>query len=283
MTHVANPAVCAPGRRKRSSSSLGRDTCLTAEEERAALSKGGARSKELLTDHALAQKLRLKDVLRPRMPKEWLKNPHTWLSDIDINAAMHQYARIVPEFEYLGTLPVDFAETTRTGACVKLCSSKPFSSVYRHGKLGATVVNLDVHTGKGTHWVALALDCRKKDAPRLMFYDSTGNRPPKRWLKSTKTAKSPYAHILSAIPGSKLRSRTAKSAAYNRRTHQRKNTECGVFAMMFVDALVSGRSFEQHCMRTLSDNDAFRHRSVFFEPTDASGSQGVSWSHMLGR
>ena len=282
MVKQSPPAVCAPGRNKRSSTSLGRDTCLTAEEERAALSNG-VTNKAGLTDHVLAKKLRLKDVLRPRMPKEWLKNPHTWLSDLDINAAMHQYARIVPEFEYLGTLPVDFAETTRTGACVKLCSSKPFASVYRHGKLGATVVNLDVHTGKGTHWVALALDCRKRDAPRLMFYDSTGNRPPSRWTKSSKTVRSPYAHILSALPSKMLRNKVAKGAAYNRKTHQRKSTECGVFAMMFVDALVSGRSFEQHCARMLNDDDAFRHRSVFFEPNGASGSQGVTWNYMLGR
>lgn len=238
-----------------------------------------------MTDNALADKLRLKDVLRPRMPREWLAKPNTWLSDLDINAAMHQYSRIIPKFEYLGTMPVDFSETTRTGACVKLCSSKPFRSVYRHGKLGAMVVNLDVHTGKGTHWVALALDCRKKDAPELMYYDSTGNRPPARWLKSSQARKSPYAHILSAIPNKQLRRRVAKSAAYNCKTHQRQNTECGVFAMMFVDALVSGRSFKQHCAQALGDNDAFRHRSIFFEPEPRAPSQqtGISWNYLLGR
>jgi hypothetical protein len=243
---------------------------------------------EAVSDHALAKKLRLKDVLRPKMPNEWLDNPRTWLSDIDINSAMHQYARLVRDFEYLGTVPVDFSEKTKTGACVKMCSSAPFKSVYRHAKLGACVVNLDVHTGQGTHWVALALDCRDKSAPKLLFYDSTGNPPPKRWLRSTKKTRSPYAHILAAIPGRRLRRSVAKGAKYNRKTHQRANTECGVFAMMFVDALISGRSFERHCARALNDDDAFRHRSVFFEPNAGEGQRskglrGVSWSYMLGR
>lgn len=270
-------AACAPGRRERLSKTLGRSTCLTSAEESAALAKGLQRTD--LTDADIAQKLRLKDVLRPSMPKEWLKNPHTWLSDIDIDSAMKQYARLVPEFEYLGTMPVDFAETDRMGGCVRMCSHKPFESVYKNRKLGASVVNLDVHTGRGTHWVAIALDCRGH-TPRLMYYDSTGRRPPRRWMNAV----SPYARILAAIPHRDVRMRVLKNAVYNRRTHQRQNTECGVFAMMFIDALISGRSFEKHCARALKDDDAFRHRSIFFEPvrgTDAK--RAVTWSNLLAR
>lgn len=278
-------AACAPGRRRRRSQSLGRDTCLTEEEE----SKAAARriigsNGRPASDRELSKKLNIPDLVRPRMPKEWRSDPRMWLSDLDIDSAMRQYERLVPDFVYLGTMPVDFSEKTRSGACVRVCSSKPFRAVTKNNKLGATVINLDVHTGKGSHWVALALDCRARgEPPKLMYYDSTGSRPPDRWLRA-ESGKSPYAHILAAIPKRSHRMYVAKNASYNRKCHQRQNTECGMFAMMFVDALISGKTFSQHCSRSLTDKDAFENRSKFFEPLNADDGRGsgVSWSDLIG-
>lgn len=274
---VKGAASCAPGRKKRVSGKLGRPTCLTEHEENALTSKGVDTRGS--TDRSLAKKLRLRDVLRPVMPKEWSKTPRAWLSDIDIDAAMSQYSRLVPDFEYLGTVPVDFAEKTKRGTCVKMCSSKPFKRVFEAKKLGACVVNLDVHTGKGTHWVALAFDCRQA-TPRLLYYDSTGMKPPARWRNTV------YAIIVSAIPSASTRRTVLEQALYNKTKHQKKNTECGVFAMMFIDALISGRSFEQYCSTLMSDEDAFKKRSIFYERPDGKTSDSdddISWGYLLGR
>lgn len=260
--------ACAPGRKRRRSGKLGRETCLTEEEEDAALR--GNPNKRQKSDQALAKALGKKNILRPKMPKEWLSNPRTWLSDLDIDAAMKQYADEFPSFQYLGTMPVDFAEKTKRGACVKVCSKAPFRDVVLGKKLGATIINLDVHTGKGTHWVALALDCRGA-TPRLMFYDSTGTKPPARWMKKT----SPYALILAAFKKRETRRKVAAGAVYNKAKHQRRNTECGVFAMMFVDAMIFNRTFESHCAKAIDDEDAFRKREAFFCKS--------CWNDILGR
>jgi len=264
--------ACAPNRKRRLSGKLGRETCLTAREESEAVSSaGGAKGK--LSDRELAKRIGERDVLRPQMPHEWERDPRTWLSNLDINAVMEQYARTLDNFTYLGTWPTDFAERVASGKCVTMCTPAPFRKAYETGCLAASVINLDVHTGKGTHWVAFALDCRGRGDPRMLYYDATGRPPPSRWNE-----KSAWAVVAACIPGRSLRRRVLRNAAYNRNVHQRQNTECGIFSMMFVDALIHGRSFEEHCSLALADQDAFKHRRVFFDFPDHL-SEGESEGH----
>jgi hypothetical protein len=35
--------------------------------------------------------------------------------------------------------------------------------------------------------------------------------------------------------------------------------------MMAIDAMIAGRTFRDHCERVMSDDDAFKHRAIFFE------------------
>lgn len=265
---MTTPA-CAPHRSARESSLLQRSTCLTAEEERKlnlrATDGGSTRAR---SDRVLGKSIGENDVVRPAMPDEWAKDPKTWLSNVDIDAVMQQYARVTKKFVYMGTWPTDFAERIKdSGKCVRMCSPQPVSEAFRRKALAACVVNLDVHTGSGTHWVAIAIDCRQGGVPKLFFYDPTGRPPPRRWMK-----KSAWAVITSGVPGSTTRRKMLHSAVYNCAAHQRQDTECGIFSMMCIDALISGRTFEEHCRNALSDEDAFRHRKVLFEyPETGSG------------
>ena len=222
------------------------------------------RTKSSLTDRELAGRLKSPDILRPEMPIEWKGSPHAWLSNFDIDEAMYQYSRLVPDFEYLGTMPVDFAEHNRTGKrCVKMCSAKPAKRVYTNKQLGAVVVNLDVHTGKGTHWVALMLDCRDEAHPKLLYYDPTGRSPPRRWYQQ----KSAFSVLLAAMPLAE-RSKAVHTAMYNTTRHQRRNSECGIFSMMVVDAMIAHVAFSDYCRGAINDDYAFKHRSIFYEAPD---------------
>ena len=267
--------ACAPNRRARQSASLGRSTCLTLNEEREAVDEVAAGgSTTSLTDRELARSLGKGDILRPPMPSEWSGDPKTWLSNIDINAVMEQYARVSRDFLYLGTWPTDFAERIASGKCVSMCTPEPFRKAYKTGALAASIINLDVHTGSGTHWVAFALDCRGGGTPKMLFYDATGRPPPKRWAK-----KSAWAVVVACVPDARLRRKMLTEAVYNREVHQRENTECGIFSMMCVDALVAGRPFEEHCSLALADDDAFKHRQVFFEFPEETGTAKVGTSN----
>ena len=145
------------------------------------------------------------------------------------------------------------------GRCVRLCSASPLANIYRRRMLAASVVNLDVHTGRGTHWVALSLDCRS-GRPRIYYYDPIGRAPPRRWLKGA------WATLAAAVPKSRRYNMLA-SALYNKSAHQRGASECGVFSMMAIDALISGKSFEDIRATRLTDDKAFMYKKRFFDPT----------------
>lgn len=279
--------ACAPNRKARNSRTLGRPTCLTEVEEKQVEARIPARGGSLRTmsDRELAKHIGAKDVRRPEMPSDWSQDPKTWLSNVDINGVMEQYARVSDEFLYLGTWPTDFAERARSGGrCVKVCTPDPFKEAWDKKKLAASIINLDVHTGSGTHWVAFALDCRGSGPPRMMYYDPTGRPPPKRWLK-----KSAWAVIAACADEIEDRRDLLETAVHSKKEHQHENTECGIFSMMCIDALVAGRSFESFCASPLSDDEAFKHRRVFFDfPEDAqddpvaTNSRGKwSWAQLL--
>lgn len=280
---MTSPA-CAPNRHVRASTGLGRKTCLTRAEEAESVSSARmeASSTASTTDRELGRIIGKHDILRPPMPSEWTGDPRTWLSNVDIDAVMYQYARLTKNFVYFGTWPTDFAERAKAGGrCVNVCTPDPFADVHRSNALAASIINLDVHTGGGTHWVAFVLDCRTPGRPRMYYYDPTGRPPPERWMR-----KSAWAVIVACSPDVATRRYLLENAAYNRSKHQRKNTECGVFSMMFVDAMISGRSFEEHCASTLTDDDAFAKRRVFFDFPSASDERRDSvwsWSTLLRR
>ena len=274
-------ATCAPTRRVRHSAALGRETCLSPAEERRVLgadaaSGGSSRdnSRSAVSDRTLADRVGLKDIVRPSMPGSWSASPNEWLSNVDIDQVLEQYARLVPGFRYLGTLPTDFAEHARRGGeCVEICEPDKFAETFRKGDLAASVVNLDTHTGSGTHWVALMLDCRMAGSPRIYYYDSTGRPPPRRWMTGGA-----WAVLIAGAPTRRMRRELLRTAKFNRVPHQRGSSECGVFAMMAIDAMIAGRSFRDHCERVMSDDDAFKQRAIFFEAppgfVHGEGSQG---------
>lgn len=254
---------------------MGRPTCLTEAEEGNALQRGA--SKEL-SDLELSNLAGLRDVVRPAMPRKWIDAPRAWLSNVDIDQVMQQYSRVVARFRYLGALPSDFAEHARLGGrCVEICKPDVFVRAFNTKALVAAIVNLDIHTGRGTHWVSLILDYRNSSSPCAYYYDATARPPPSKWLKST------WPLVVGSLP-STLRRGFVQNSKYNTAVHQRGNTECGVFAMMAVDALLSDRTFEDHCSRAVNDDDAFRHRSIFFNarPTHHLHSKrSLTWEDLL--
>ena len=212
-------------------------------------------------DRKIAQAIDADDVVRPQVPSEWKRSPKTWLSNVDIDAVFRQYERLEPGFVFLGTWSSDFSEYARglRKECVHLCTPSPMAQVARKRQLAAAVVNLDKHTGPGTHWVVFAFDCRQS-RPRVMYYDCTGRPPPKSWITG-----SAWSLIAAALPTRKARRRLLANAVYNRKRHQTGNTECGMFSIMMVDAMIRGVSFEDFCAAPTKDDDAFRSRRAFFD------------------
>lgn len=205
---------------------------------------------------------RLREALVPMAPREWLRDPTAWLSNFDIEAKVREIVRKKRSYRFLGVFPMDAEHNLdRWGTdqrCVSqdLCEYHPAQSRNKHSRFAA-VFNTDYHGQGGSHWVALMGFVKPRD-PRygLYYYDSTGARPTgdidklitrlSEELKEADGVEPPYL--------------------YNDTRHQNSNTECGMFCISFIDAMVNtNRTFPEMCKRMSGDAEMIRRRSVYFE------------------
>lgn len=167
--------------------------------------------------------------LKPEKPEAWYKNPKTWLSNWDIQNAMVQYAA-TPKYKYafLGVFPIDFAVLSSKGSCVY--SNFCIIDIKKYLKKGiqfiGLITNLDKHDQSGSHWTStfIVIDSNLPTYGAY-YYDSTGSTIPsymKMFLKSVKEQCDTSNGITKVF-----------KVYQNRKQHQRKNTECGVFSMLY--------------------------------------------------
>jgi hypothetical protein len=245
---------CRPGVRG------GKKTCYSAKLYRAlkALAEKECRGNDMDLARSAGKKNRAvadaaRACIRPEMPAAWRTSPHAWLSNHELDAVMAQYAGAYPDFEYLGTHPSDFMSTTSDGRCVSSHCDRVWA---RKRRLYGSIVNLDLHTQRGSHWVGLVLDCRKANAPVAYYYDSVGNTYP-------RSLEPFFASCRRQFKGRAL-AHFLEHSAVNTRQHQKGNTECGMHALQFMDAMVQGQSFEAYCAEDHHDTQVFEKRMLFF-------------------
>lgn len=168
-----------------------------------------------------------KDLL-PQKPESWYKNPKTWLSNYDIQNVMIQYMQ-APKYKYvfLGVFPIDFAVIGNNGTCMysSLCTVDVQSYLKKGKKFLGIITNLDKHDQSGSHWTSTFMTIDPSlPTYGAFYYDSTGNSIPSYLLDFLKSIKEQC---------NKLHPKNEFKIFQNKKQHQRKNTECGVFSMLF--------------------------------------------------
>lgn len=200
--------------------------------------------------------------LRPKTPKTWLKNPVTWLTNFNIEAVMIQYESLYTDFKFLGVYPVDFAfeNTQKTCLYSEMCDID-FKDLEKSYKYIGFIINLDKHTGPGTHWTSIFIDFIPSSKwYGMYYYDSTGKGAPTEIKEFYKMIKSKLTRSF------KLTVNTTR--------HQRGNTECGVFSMYFIIKWLSSihrqpekTTFEEIIKQdAINDRNIMKLRKVFFRP-----------------
>lgn len=202
-------------------------------------------------DPSLANKAR--KCLRPEMPASWRSDPNTWLSNHDLDKVMTQYSHAYPEFEYLSAQSSDFMGLKADGRCVSDHCDKRWTCCK---KLYGSIVNLDTHTQRGSHWVGLVLDCRNLRKPVAYYYDSVGMPAPRTLATFFESCKRQFK-------GAALKF-FLENSAFNTKQHQVGNTECGMHSLQFMDAMVRGQEFDDYCGEDHHDSEVFEKRMFFF-------------------
>lgn len=205
---------------------------------------------------------------RPEAPPEWLKDPHTWLTNFDIEDVMIQYEAKYKNFKFLGVYPVDFRSTEYTQQCLykETCDIDIADYLSQGIEHIGMVINLDRHREPGSHWVSLFI-CLQPKMPSygVYYYDSYAGKPPKdvqSFMNDLQIQGNQYAKTL------KIK-RTFKNE-YNQVRHQYGNSECGMFSMVFLVRwlfLLSKRkrvTLKDIVEHKITDKDVFQLRQLFF-------------------
>lgn len=194
---------------------------------------------------------------RPIKPKEWEQNHTTWLNTNDIFNVMNQYQSAYTNLDFLGVFPVDFMQMyVHNNSCIieKMCSFN-LKSIMNSGKTQiAFVINLDKHDQPGSHWVSIYANvdptCKKFG---ICYYDSLGY-PYNSYIKMFLDV---FQKQASDIFDSKIMKKFVVKS--NKKQHQYKNTECGMFAMIFIILCLenNNETYNKTINRIKTNSDSF--------------------------
>ena len=186
----------------------------------------------------------------PEAPKSWIRDPDEWLSSEEIERVMKQYEDKFPAFEFLGPSPSDYSAPKLAGVCVweELCNFNLKKYVDSGTHQIGVVFNTDPHTEDGAHWVSLFINVDGTNSKNnyVFFFDSTGDRPQKEIQTFIDTVMQ---------QGNSL---GIKFKYYeNRKQHQKRNTECGMYALFMIVNLIEGTRTPQEFMRGVRIPDSY--------------------------
>jgi len=216
--------------------------------------------------HPLADRIR--ESLRPEMPVEWLKDGNTWLSNFDIDAVLRQYDAAHPEFKFLGVFPMDFGRRYGDDRCVSMevCSFDVAQAWAQGVRKVAMVLNMDDHTGPGSHWVCVTVGLDPLRPNYGVFYYDSVALPPTQEVQDYADDLSARVNDIHASASSFPATRTFR-LQYNTVRRQFGNTECGVFALFCVlCSLHDTLDFESVCEAMGTDEMIHEFRWRLFRP-----------------
>ena len=192
----------------------------------------------------------------PESPKTWNKNPHEWLSSVDITKVMKQYEDAFPFFEFIGPSPIDFDKTPKgEPSCVyeELCNfdiKTYFNPANNKNKIGI-IFNTDPHYLSGSHWISLFINIKQQF---IFFFDSTGDPPSKEINKFAKKIMKQGKEI-----GINFK------YIVNNKQHQKSNTECGIYSLFMITNLLKETKTPNDFLSSMfTDKEMTQFRQIFF-------------------
>jgi hypothetical protein len=250
------------------------------------------------------------DMRQPK-PASWYKNPRTWLNNYDIEDVMAQY-EAEPAFKYhfLGVFPMDFAEVYRELNDLRWTHLTKNGTASYIGMI-TNLDDHDEPGSHWTSFFAV-LDPRLPSFGAY-YYDSVSSPPTKeiktfmiklmlrtlgQWLQSRISAsdlESILAYPFKDYNGTEVKSFSRFLAPlvrkytqgnagepilpypfkleWNTHQHQYKNTECGVFSMVYQIRWLEGLRtnpnvvFGDVVQHRMQDDEIHRFRDVLFRPS----------------
>lgn len=121
-------------------------------------------------------------------------------------------------------------------------------------KTFACVLNTDVSTGRGKHWVCIFVDFRTPEWT-IEYFNSTGNKPCKTVIDWMEQQRRNIREATGNDP---------KVLSVTNLVHQQANTECGVYSLYYIRARLDGLSYTFFTVNVIPDDKMVKFRKHIF-------------------
>jgi Ulp1 protease family, C-terminal catalytic domain len=183
------------------------------------------------------------------------------LSNINLDGILAQWAIKFKDFFNYDFNMSDYEKTNGSLNYVNLADE------YKNGyRTFGCIINSDVSTGKGVHWMALFVDTRPTSGGicTIEFFNSAGNPPQAsfaRWLVKAKGQLETIGLKCEIVKVSDI-------------MHQYTQTECGVYALYYIWTRLNGTSYKAFIDEHVDDIMMFEFRQHLFRgPYQSNGAK----------
>ena len=183
---------------------------------------------------------------KPDYPKEWIKNPITWLNTDDIFYVMKQYQKQYKDFVFIGPIPSDCPTKIQCELSKLDLMKMKKSGIHKVG----IIYNLDTSKQGGSHWVAVYIDNKNNE---INYYDSTSRQP--IYL---------IDQFIKRIAEQFQKNNIDPIVIYNDRQHQKLNTECGMYSMNFLLERANGTTMYDISQMDIPDQNMVHLRKLLY-------------------
>ncbi len=187
------------------------------------------------------------------------------LSNINIDRTLQQWVHLFKNFLPYNFNMLDYYDhSIRDGYVTNhpdtLATRDMALDVYAKGyRTMACVINSDVYSGAGKHWMTLFVDMRQSPAT-VEFFNSSGNSPGaswRNWMDKTKTQLEVSANL------------SVKLVTDLNRHQQHSRSECGVYSLYYIWHRLNGYSPDYFKYNDVPDSVMLAFRQHLFAGEDA--------------
>lgn len=199
-----------------------------------------------------SDKEKFKDKFKPIMPQKWINDYNTWLKTDDIEKCLDQYEDTHNDFYFYGALPIDFSDCDVSN----LCSFNLKDHLNNNENKIGIVFNTDPHDEPGQHWISLYVDTigrNLKNIPAIYYFDSYGEKP------TTE-----IDELIRKIRKQGINNNINFKYLYNDHPFQKKNYQCGMYSIYFINEMLKDKSFKKFLNQGLSDSKMKKKRQDYF-------------------
>ena len=192
------------------------------------------------------------------------RNDTTLLNNYNIDNTLILWAREFKNFYPCSFSMIDFKTVTNEFGSIDLAQlinennifyeDPIYGKQYGPFKTFGCVLNTDVSTGKGKHWVCVFVDCRPTNTWTVEYFNSSGNPPHKDVTEWMETQKNNLLKLNNSV----------KTIVVTNIVHQKGNTECGMYVLYYIRSRLDGISYSHFKNNRIDDNEVTEFRKHVF-------------------